>query len=87
VLWGNGQSAAALQQAEACARRAPLFSDCRFVELLAYAERGELDRARAQVEVLGHAQFTRRRGCSSWAGSPAVVTRCLELTATTELAE
>ena len=79
VLWGNGQADAALQRAEACARRAPLYSDCRLVLLLGYAAKGQIDRAREQVGVLQGAQMLRRRGCSLWAGSPAVVATCLEL--------
>jgi hypothetical protein len=87
VLWGNGRPDAALQQAEACARRAPLYSDCRFVQLLAYAQKGQIDRAREQVEVLQRAQMLRRRGCGFWAGSPVVVAKCLELATAAGLPE
>jgi DNA-binding winged helix-turn-helix (wHTH) protein/TolB-like protein len=87
VLWGNGRADAALQKAEACARRAPLYSDCRFVQLLGYAEKGQIDRAREQVGVLQGAQMLRKRGCSLWAGSPAVVAKCLELATAAGLPE
>jgi tetratricopeptide (TPR) repeat protein len=87
VLWGNGQADAALREAEACTRRAPRLSDCRLVQLLAYAQMGRLDRAREQVEVLELAQTGGRHGCRAWAGAPAVVANCLELATAAGLPE
>jgi TolB-like protein/DNA-binding winged helix-turn-helix (wHTH) protein len=87
VLWANGRWDDALREAQVCSRTLPLVSDCRFTQLLALAQKGDIGGAREHLDILKRAAFTADRGCSGYRGSAANESLCRRLAAAVGLPE
>ena len=78
ALWVNGRHDDALREARACTRRAPLYNDCRFVQLLVNAQKGDLALAREQLDVLQRSRASASTYCDRLTGVADLVAQCVK---------
>jgi TolB-like protein/DNA-binding winged helix-turn-helix (wHTH) protein len=79
ALWANGHDEAALREAQACNRRAPLYNDCRFVQLMVHASRGQFDQASEHLVVLKRSEQRADAYCTANATSADRASQCRKL--------